>query len=77
MSFAPGALPVILLLLGFPIFIVRLASVSVALVFTVGDDSFIVNCCAPAAPTKQTMATAAIKRLNQLLILIFPGVGLT
>jgi len=33
MSFALGVLPVILLLLGFPIFIVLLASVSVALVF--------------------------------------------
>ena len=33
MSFALGAVPVALLLLGFPIFIVLLAAVSVALVF--------------------------------------------
>jgi hypothetical protein len=37
--------------------------------FTVGDDSFIVNCCALAVPAKKATAAIAAKRQIQFLIL--------
>src|SRR5450759_2206190 len=37
--------------------------------FTVGDDSFMVNCCALAAPVKKITAAIAAKRPTQFLIL--------